>query len=1262
MSPSPSPIPGDPHGRFATGLLTGLATTPFNVYSALNWIPQAVTGRHEEFLPGAYAAGQIGIDVEDYIRGKMQVPAPVTPGERAMELAGQLAFPLPVKAGPFAALLPMRQATTVGGAALEAGAAFLGGETLINALTDQQTVYDLPAPGALVSLLGMQPGGEAAKATVPTNVPSPTGSVQAPSVAAQGAVPTFSDPEPPPIQISEQLPTFSDPTDEFIPPPPDLSTEERVAKGTLGALTLLGITTGAMAFRRSRIAQREMHQVRNLSEYGNVQSEMPAVTSGSESWLKTEGLLGPKGPVSNRAATLWDSSAPIGAALDEAQRQGRITPQQSEAMAARYNTMSFAAVSAQTNAFMKTGQMPGSAIKMDVAPEAHVRKVLTLTPEEQAAYNDVRILGTVADTKRAKGAKLRAEGAKPSAIAAAEQWEGEDLATLVNKRAQLLQKYPKVAQLDTEARGMFDKFLQYIEETGLEDSAGVARMRSTNPNYHPLQRDWVNHQRSFIDNLFSSNLSPESIKGAGVDVDILKLRGDIDLKPSEVGGALDVMPRYMEDVIRAGAINKLRADFIGSLGGVRANGKALIHLNKAVPQDGSTPLMVKVKGETRYVISDDVGLINALRWQPTATVPVLGNLVRGFTAGLTGPANPKFWLGKHPIYDALTAAFTMPKQTAMGPVSRTLNHLPVLRDLLGVPVAVTEANLGVFKGVYARLLHNASLVADRALEKAPTPNKAALAQIMKDAYVRSSFNLAESSGAINTSRHSLATNRQVLEALDGVLSRDSFGGNVRQSTLYRSYMGLHDAVKDAARLQFYGANVKRKLAWKSYPVTVMGKARTLTVPAFEPDIPSPVLASQTRDLGGNVGKTFGDPSTVGGRTTQQLVGLVPYANQFIRELGAQGKAAWSNPLRYVSGVSSLLGSGLAVWAYTASTPEGLELIRSMTPEQRGRHFPVMGLDGQLKFFITVPQFFRPANAALVEGFLGSMGALEGGEYEGQQDMARAAWKSFMGDFLPDVTTPIPAVAAAMLGREFRGPNSLETSAPMQDTFDKALDTDGKVGLDQSFKLLMDALVPAAMAYVITPILDAKQAYNQGADPLAAFTNSYKYQAREAKAAGLTGIAGQVEHRGSVANMTWEKVNNITNKMEQIDRFGNPTVKMQGMFANSQLSSPEDLGGIAPNLANTPFAQVWATTKGLLKQVRQYKDQYRQLTSEENKWAKNPQIPWKDKIDTVNSLKEQRRQVNDNMLRFIRDGEKYLSAALGTEFSYEDFEIPQGAPQ
>lgn len=1293
--------------KLGAGALSSIGTFLPTLYSAANMGIQAVTGKDQEYLWGANKAADIAKSTDSFIRQGLNVPVPNTPMDRAADIAGSLLVSVP-GSGPLkllAPILPGRQATSVAGMAAELGVPFAVGETYLH--NRDSTTPDAidPVMDAINQYGSTQPGGnvQVGQGVSPQDVLQGQGAV--PPVQAPGQQQSAAAGRPgeyissTPLDVTS-LPAFT-PNDSSVnitvgnpvdvnggptAPYDELSTTDRVARAVLGAATVIGVGSVGARYISHLKAQRQLEEVNNLSKYSGNISTAPNVQQVDSANVGTSNLTGPitKGKV-KFATQFWDNNAPLGAALNKAVEQGHLSAADAQALKDRNATISHAAMSSQINSFYKTGLFPGSSIKVD-SPVSVLSKVQSMAPEEIAAWNDIRVLGTKLDTLKEAVSQAVAARKAPGYIKKVGTWGGEDIPTLEANLRNLKARFPQAAALAKQAQPIFNGALKYLHETGMLDLKTYTQMRKVNPNYHPLSKDIEHSNVNLFDNLFHDPLDVTGNKGTGITLDNLKhrltaLEDGKGLSPDEIGSAVYNMPKYLEDIIRYASYNKFRnevADF-ASKTVVDWQGKrqSLIKISKNPPIDGSASIKVLRDGKVRYLTSPDAGLLNKLRWQPVSYAPVLANLSRTVAAGLTGPANPLFAFGKHPAYEAVAAAFAAPKGTALGPATRLLNHLPGLRELLSVPVGALEANLGALKHVHATMLYNASQTAETVLKNSKIMNAVlgktnldTLSRIMTDAYARTSLSLAEGAGAMSAPRFSTG-DREVLTALQAIPGfRDAKGFNVSGSLPFRMYMEAYHAVTNSAKLQFFAANTKRSLQWKKYPVELMGRKGTVSIPAYEPVLSGTEkthLAAQTRNLTGDSSIIGGDPSTFVGRKYQQATSTVLYYNQFLRSIGALGRAMKDDPLKFASGMTAVGLSTVAAWSYMASTPEGRQVINDMTPEQRGRGLPVF-VDGKLHAFINWFPELHLMTAPLTEAVLGMLGVLPEHEFEGSQDVAKTFWLALTTDFLPDMiaSPPLQLVANAM-GRDIRGANTLESAPPRQNIYDKTMDPDQATGFRDIAWMMGETLAASAMAYIVSPAVDTYQAMqlnNKSPEALRKSTldllqgiplESIKYRA-DAKQLGALNMMADANMKGSVANLTWRKANDASAKMASILKIGNPTVKLGGVgnvFGETMIDDPMNL---IPNLRNTPFAAVYAMTVPVKAQIDKKMLEYKAITNEMDKTSRNPLIPASVKSTRMNDLQERRRDINTNVLTFIRQAEDAISKQMGQPFSYESFDL------
>lgn len=1300
--PVESPV-GDFLDRMLVGLAANTAEGPTGLYSMLDYGLRHILNKNQEVLPGADTATDITGRIDKSIRDNTSVAPPETTGERLTELLPSLLVPLPspskskaLKAGVdiLAPFIPLRQAKTLAGTVVEGGIGAVAGEAVANQ-EGQSNIFDLFKPKKTLTDLIVGSGNEAAAAT-----PNEGTNWIGPQEKNENG--TNKDGWIEPSTPDEHISLNSD----WIGGGGGFSTSSRLLYGGLAAVTALGLAgAGGAALSRIREAQR-LDDSRLASAYGNKAHQRPRTTEGGEGqWVNIRGLG--RGPITSQmAAQVVDNLQPLDSAIDEAVAQKHIRPEHGQALKDRIATSAHQAISTKINDYYKIGKLPDSTLGASRSIVDVLSDIQRFSPSDRGLFNDIRILGTQLDTMaaeiRQKNTPSAAHPTPPSiaSLRNSVSWGGESYNQLQVKWRRARTARPDLVRLSDQLQEHFNLVPDYLHEMGMLTDAMRNKWKAQNPNYHPLtQEETSTWAQRLSDALFSSKIASQGNKGIGVEVESFLQRTPADrdtiaLRPDEVGSAIYNTPQYFDDIIRYSQVNKARKEVTDVLSRVSMKYQGKRQPLLRVLSKPTREMLVRnaavVKfydqGVLKYVDSIDPGLLHSLRWSPLSVMPGVARLTNIATSFITGPYNPLFWMTKHPMYEGITAGFTLPDGRALGPFSRITSHIPGIHQLLTTPIASAEGVLASYlpvRQMYASMAENAHLMAEHALSRNSfmkailgETNLKAASQIMKDAYLRSTKHLLESNGGVSTSRYSVHDYGTMMEALDKIPGfADAKHFNMRSSILYRMYMGYHDALREGVKMQFYGANTKRKLQVKRYTVTLGGRYFNMPIPVFEPVFHIPGddlrLAAQTRALSGDMARHGGINATGHGLVYQQFASAIPYWNQTIQAGRAYARAFKDHPVRMLTGMATLTTSALAAWSYAASTPEGKKLIEEMTPEQRGRFLPILDGDGKLQFLSALPPELRAVISPAVEAWLGHIGAINSPEFEGAEDVARAAWDTMVNDIFPDVSSPpIARLIAGFFGKTFMEPNSLNVQDPMQDTVDRAMSPNEQASWRDRFQLMAQAITGSASAYFVSPLLDTlaaidykqKHPEDQSVDwPTIALDvplNSLRYNTGDAKFQTVASLALDGKNKGSVANLTFDKLQASRRVLDNVVSIGAKTVQLGGSgFQLGRRNVGDSPLDFVPNDRSSEFAQIWDVARGMQSGLKGWQDKYSDLKAQQDLINRNVFMGFKDKMQLYNQIQGQKRELNTEMLKYVREMEQVISNRIGREFSFEGYEIP-----
>ena len=1244
-APKPQGIQGigDVLNRLDVGLeqaAKAVPLFPLLAYQGLDYLAQAArdtlsTPSNEPVLPGAGAVGEFNQSVLQRPYKTRDMTPPDTTGERALELIPSVllspmrapaAAPSALSAA-LAPLLPMSQAVTVPGKVAEFGVGLAAQEGMAN-LQGQQNLY--------------------------TDI--------------NNAIST-----PPNYEVLPPRTPDAKKVDEILEVSPIEDPDYRYSKWLLGGASTVALAAGVSGAIATRKLTRSVE-----SGQGDIAGTVLPPVPAKESIVPIESMGWMKGPSTDAqtalATQLVDSMAPV----DRAIEVGVSDPNKANQLKARLRIHNIHGLTSMVDDFWKTGRFPGSDIKLKAPPIQTVQKVMSLTPEETQAFNDLATLGTKInqgdrEVAQGKGVGIWANATSPMS-----------LPYMKSRFFSLQRKYPKAAEAVEDLNYMYRFFPEWLEKEGFINNSLRQELELWNKNYTPLSQE---HALTRIQKMqdWLNGETRRAIGGkTGVEVPWLERRLDLEdtaMAPGEVGPALTASMRYVDDMIRTVMINKTRNAILDELNGVHINGQTVVQrMPKSFqpPHSGAKPgeyIRTRHLGQDRWYKVNDPGLYSAMKWRPRTGLQIIGTAMTLAAKTIVGKLNP-LWITRHIQYETNAAIANLPAGRSLGHVDELMKIMGLKKPLLSSfdPTNAVISFTGAGRKLYADFAESAAFAARQHLiddgwlvQTLGRGNVEQLAKIAQDAYERSSASLAERVGAIARGRYSapLDSNQTLPNALGKVLNtREGAMGKLFNGLTapVRMYSHLYEALRDGARLQYFAANLKREPKVQTYTFTIGGKTFDVPVVGFTSKSSLDeleVLGAETRALTSDSARFAGDSSTLVGKAVQKVTDLTMFGNSFTQALAQSYRAYKDHPARWL-GVQVAKGTaiGYALY-YAASTPGGQQLLQQMTAEQRARNIPILNDDGELVMFMNTLPEDRPWVAALAQVILASTGVLGKGENESAWDINKAFWSAVATDFLPDFTgNPIAKGIAWSMGKEFRGANTLETTEPRESALTKYGDVDSLEGGLSAAQRLVDTTVGASLSMFMDSMLQMYRGLKEGYNleevaqtGIKAFTGP----AREAKQASVLYPLWGVDNRASVANATWKKTNTIIPVIQNIIERGDKVFGVGG--AGTSKTGPQNTYGYIPNERGDPVqGTIWTTTKILQKRLQPLLSQYKQLTVEQEKIADNPRYAdIKLKLPVQNSITEQKQTINEKVLAEIREVERIISSKIGEEFHYEDWE-------
>jgi hypothetical protein len=344
-----------------------------------------------------------------------------------------------------------------------------------------------------------------------------------------------------------------------------------------------------------------------------------------------------------------------------------------------------------------------------------------------------------------------------------------------------------------------------------------------------------------------------------------------------------------------------------------------------------------------------------------------------------------------------------------------------------------------------------------------------------------------------------------------------------------------------------------------------------------------------------------------------------------------------------------------MWA--ASTDEGKDLLRQMTPEQLGRYMPLVDGDGKLIGMLSTLQEDRPFLAMIGQMILASTGVLSPDEHQDTHNLYDTFVSVLMSDVIPDFTSnPITNVGSWMLGRRVKGGGSLEVTDLPEERVHKLGDPDSLESGLHTVDSFMDAVVGGAMTAYMDAMKMMYAGFKEGyglKDIGEAGMDTLQYHMAEAKSAGLLNILWGVGLKSSVSDTIGKRVSSTMPTLKAILKQGQETVDKGGMGSRVGTTN---LYGTGSDQRFDPFNIIYQQTKGLQSAIAPFQQQYKDLTTEQEKITKNP--AYSDprlRIKAENRIVAEKEKLNQSILTFIKQSEELISLQTGEEFSYDQWE-------
>ena len=203
---------------------------------------------------------------------------------------------------------------------------------------------------------------------------------------------------------------------------------------------------------------------------------------------------------------------------------------------------------------------------------------------------------------------------------------------------------------------------------------------------------------------------------------------------------------------------------------------------------------------------------------------------------------------------------------------------------------------------------------------------------------------------------------------------------------------------------------------------------------------------------------------------------------------------------------------------------------------------------------------------------------------------------------------------------------------------------------------MDAVVGGAMTAYMDSIKMMYAGFKEGyglKDIAEAGIDSLQYNFAEAKSAGILHALWGIGLKSSVSDTIGKRVSSTIPILKQIIDQGDETVQKGGMGSRMGTSN---LQGFSSNQSMEQiFPIIWSQTKGLQSAIAPYQQEYKDLTTEQEKITKNPYYsdPRK-RLEANNHIVARKEELNQHILTFIKKSEELISLQTGEEFSYDNW--------
>ncbi len=767
-----------------------------------------------------------------------------------------------------------------------------------------------------------------------------------------------------------------------------LDNDTKVAAGVAAAGVALG---GLTATYRSLRNRRAIRQLSTLEGTKQKPQELVVTAYQAEQKLN-EGSTTIGTRLSAQSPLGGDSNSPIYRALRDAIDDDEVYWTLRDDITSTSSPMKLdRVVSAHTN----SGQYPYSQYRQ-YTPAVFFRRYNALTPQQQGQLDDALVAATRIDQI---DEAVRQGNPAPSFGS----YSKSRLESVVNK-------------LDLETRALFDQYhrdmarsLDFAAEGrwALLSEADRALWRVTNPHYAPLQLNFADRQSPLV--VAINGLAEPNVKAFNART-LTSLTEDVQITSPTLA-----RQAYDSALIRAKELNRMRGTILQSLhdsghqvvhGGRR---KALVRrVNRVTPNNVSRIITVMEYGKPVYYVVRDEWLANALRFTPSASLPILSAARRWQTNMSTGLLGPDF------------APVAMAYDQLLAPI---LTRDARLRHLYAGPAGLVRYWSGVAKQVSYHHFQ-AALDKPRSVTRAVIgrDNTQRIARVMDKAYLRSSQFQYEYTGGGQTIHLGQTPGDQLQVALtalapDYVKATGNFAQQLAVSGPARAYLHTLNSIHSSVRLGSFGI---RKPSVELRKAVVNGER----VPLLDLSIPDVRRRMQdasvnAQELAGDPSQGFGQRTTRTGTTLQSLGSIIPYAsiaNSAFRQLA---RAVYHRPVGTLASAATMATASAGLLYYSMSHAPAKDKIREhytrdMTTSQRGRLYPIYNWnDGSVAYYVNLPHEYRLLWSPYIEALLTVSGHYGTDLLPQDIDLADNTISAIAGTLLRDIVPDYPLGAVGV---------------------------------------------------------------------------------------------------------------------------------------------------------------------------------------------------------------------------------------------------------